>query len=380
MGKDRRPIYLDHLASTPMDPDVRAAMLPWLAVDAAGNPHSEHVVGWRAAAAVDDARASIARLIGAERSEIIFTSGATEANNIALFGLTGDVERIIVSAIEHPSILEPAEVLRRREVAVTVLPVGQDGRVDLSALAGALAEGRSLVSIMAANNEIGTVQPLTKIGELCRTHGAIFHTDAAQALSTQALDVDAMAIDLLSLSGHKLYGPAGIGALYVRNGVPCKPLTYGGGQQGGLRPGTVPVALCVGLGDACRQVLVRRDDDAKRIAALRDRLYEALCAACPNLQRNSSADGCLPGCLNVTVPDLDAADFLLDVPEIAVSTGAACSALSGRPSHVLQAIGLTAEQAHGSLRFGLGRGTTAEDVETAAARIGAVLRDRGRSG
>jgi cysteine sulfinate desulfinase/cysteine desulfurase-like protein len=204
MGKHRRPIYLDHLASTPMDPDVRTAMEPWLAVDAAGNPHSEHVMGWRAAGAVDDARASIARLIGAERSEIVFTSGATEANNIALFGLAGDVERIIVSAIEHPSVLEPAEVLRCRGLAVTVLPVGQDGRVDLSALAGALAEGRALVSIMAANNEIGTVQPLAEIGQMCRAHGAIFHTDVAQALSTQALDVNAMAIDLLSLRPQTL--------------------------------------------------------------------------------------------------------------------------------------------------------------------------------
>jgi cysteine desulfurase len=215
---------------------------------------------------------------------------------------------------------------------------------------------------------------------MCRAHGAIFHTDAAQALSTQALDVDARAIDLLSLSGHKLYGPAGIGALYVRNGVPCKPLTYGGGQQGGLRPGTVPVAMCVGLGEACRQALTRRDDDAPRIAALRDRLYGALRTACPDLLRNSPVDGGVPGCLNVTVPGLDAADFLLDMPGLAVSTGAACSALSGQPSHVLRAIGLTAEQVHGSLRFGLGRGTTMEEVETAAARISAALRDRGRSG
>jgi cysteine desulfurase len=380
MDRDRRPIYLDHLASTPVDPDVRAAMLPWLAAEAAGNPHSEHDAGWRAAAAVDDARAGIARLIGAERSEIVFTSGATEANNIALFGLAGDVERIIVSAIEHPSILEPAEVMRGRGLAVTVLPVGKDGQVDLSALAGKLAGGRALVSIMAANNEIGTVQPLAEIGELCRAHGATFHTDAAQALSTQTLDVDALAIDLLSLSGHKLYGPAGIGALYVRHGVLCRPMTYGGGQQGGLRPGTVPVALCAGLGAACGQALARRDDDAKRIAALRDHLYAALRAACPSLQRNSPENGCVPGCLNVSVPGLDAADFLLDLPGLAISTGAACSALSGRPSHVLRAIGLTAEQAHGSLRFGLGRGTTAEEVETAAARISAALRDRGCSG
>ncbi len=382
MGENRRLIYLDHLASTPLDPEVRAAMLPWLTAAAAGNPHSDHTAGWRAAAAVDDTRASIARLIGARPSEIILTSGATEANNIALLGLADTVGRIIVSAIEHPSVLEPVEALRNRGMAVTVLPVDRVGRVDPATLAAALtregAAGRTLVSIMAANNEIGTVQPLAEIGRMCRAHGAIFHTDAAQALSTQTLDVAAAAIDLLTLSGHKLYGPGGIGALYVRPGVPCRPLFFGGGQQGGLRPGTVPVALCAGLGEACRQVLAGREDDTRRIAALRDRLYAALCEACPGLQRNSPAEGVLPGCLNVSVPGLDAADFLLDLPGLAVSTGAACSSLSGRPSHVLRAICLTAEQAHGSLRFGLGRSTTADDVEAAVAQISAALRDRGR--
>jgi len=355
-------------------------MLPWLATEAAGNPHSEHVAGWRAAAIVDDARSSIASLIGARPSEIVLTSGATEANNIALLGLAAEVDHVIVSAIEHPSVLEPTEVLRGRGLAVSILPVGGDGRVDLAALTRALAGGRALVSIMAANNEMGTVQPLAEIGEMCRAQGAIFHTDAAQALSTQALDLAAASIDLLSLSGHKLYAPAGIGALYVRRGVSCRPLFFGGGQQGGLRPGTVPVALCAGLGEACRQVLAHREADAERIATLRDRLYAALQEAWPGVQRNSPAAAVLPGCLNVTVPGLDAADFLLDLPGLAVSTGAACASLSGRPSHVLRAIGLSAEQAHGSLRFGLGRGTTAQNVDTAAAQISAALRARGRRG
>lgn len=377
MGEKRRPIYLDHLASTPLDPAVRAAMLPWLAAAAAGNPHSAHTAGWRAAAAVDEARASIARLIGARPSEVVLTSGATEANNIALLGLADAVERVIVSAIEHPSVLEPVEMLRGRGLPVTVLPVDGDGRVDLAALARHLAHGRALVSIMAANNEIGTVQPLAQIGAVCRAQGAIFHTDAAQALSTQAVDVDAAGIDVLSLSGHKLYGPAGIGALYLRHGIPCRPLIFGGGQQGGLRPGTVPVALCAGLGEACRRASACRDDDGARIAGLRDRLYAALCESCPGLRRNGPAAEVLPGCLNVSVPGLDSADFLLDLPGLALSTGAACASLSGRPSHVLRAIGLSAEEAHGSLRFGLGRGTTEDDVDTAAARISAALRDRG---
>ena len=378
MADDRQPIYLDHLASTPLDPKVRAAMLPWLAAAAAGNPHSAHTAGWRAAAAVDEARAHVARLIGAQPAEIVFTSGATEANNIALFGLTAAVEQVIVSAIEHPSVLEPAEILRGRGMAVTVLPVDGSGRIDLAALARHLAQGRALVSIMAANNEIGTVQPLAEIGALCRAQGSILHTDAAQALSTQVIDVNAAGIDALSLSGHKLYGPAGIGALYLRHGVPFRALTYGGGQQGGRRPGTLPVALCAGLGEASRLALARRDGDRARIAALRDRLYAALRQSCPGLRRNSPAAEVLPGCLNVSVPGLDAADFLLDMPGLAISTGAACSSLSGRPSHVLRAIGLSAEAAHGSLRFGLGRGTTAADVDAAAAQIGAALRARGR--
>ncbi len=355
-------------------------MLPWLAAEAAGNPHSEHTAGWRAAAVVDETRSSIANLIGAQPAEIVLTSGATEANNIALLGLAAEVDRVIVSAIEHPSVLEPAEVLRSRGVTVTVLPVSRDGQIDLTALTRELEGTRALVSIMAANNEIGTVPPLAEIGKLCRAHGAIFHTDAAQALSTQTLDVGPAAIDLLSLSGHKLYAPAGIGALYVRHGISCQPLIFGGGQQGGVRPGTVPVALCTGLGEACRQTLARREDDAKRIATLRDRLYAALQEACPGLQRNSPKTAVLPGCLNITVPGLDAADFLLDLPSLAVSTGAACSSLSGRPSHVLHAIGLTAEQAHGSLRFGLGRSTTAQNVDAAAAQIGAALHGRGRPG
>ncbi len=375
-----RLIYLDHLASTPLDPDVRSAMLPWLAAEAAGNPHSEHRAGWRAAEAVDQARASVAVLLGVRPAEIVFTSGATEANNIALFGLTAEVDTIVVSSIEHPSVLEPAAALRNRGKTVAVLPTDGDGRVDLEKLSRWLARGRALVSIMAANNEIGTLQPMAEIGALCRLHGAIFHTDAVQAVSTQAMEIAPAAIDALSLSGHKLYGPAGIGALYVRSGLPCRPLVYGGGQQGGLRPGTVPVALCVGLGEACRLALVRRDEDRRRMTALRDRLFAALRDACPGLQRNGPATETIPGCLNVTLPGIDAADMLLDLPELAVSTGSACATMTGAPSHVLRAIGLSAEQAHASLRFGLGRGTAEAEIDTAAAQISAALRDRDRPG
>jgi cysteine desulfurase len=260
------------------------------------------------------------------------------------------------------------------------VPVDRAGRVDLGALERLLGQGPALVSIMAANNEIGTLQPLAAIGRLCRAHGALFHSDAVQALATQALDVDTAFVDLLSLSGHKLYAPGGVGALFVRGGTALSPLIHGGGQQGNLRPGTLPVALCVALGAACRLALARRADDAARIAALRDRFFAALRDAVPGIRRNDPETQGLPGCLNVTLPGVDAADLLLDLPDLAISTGSACSSFSGAPSHVLRAIGLSAEQAHASLRFGLGRGTTAEEIDRAAARLIAALRDRGRPG
>jgi cysteine desulfurase len=355
-------------------------MLPWLDATAAGNPHSEHAAGWRAAEAIEAARGSVAALIGARASEIVFTSGATEANNLALLGASRQIGRVVVSPIEHPSVLEPAAALKDQGVVLETVPVDRAGRVDLGALERLLGQGPALVSIMAANNEIGTLQPLAAIGRLCRAHGALFHSDAVQALATQALDVDTAFVDLLSLSGHKLYAPGGVGALFVRGGTALSPLIHGGGQQGNLRPGTLPVALCVALGAACRLALARRADDAARIAALRDRFFAALRDAVPGIRRNDPETQGLPGCLNVTLPGVDAADLLLDLPDLAISTGSACSSFSGAPSHVLRAIGLSAEQAHASLRFGLGRGTTAEEIDRAAARLIAALRDRGRPG
>ena len=371
------PIYLDHLASTPLDPAVRAAMLPWLEAGAAGNPHSEHAAGWRAAKAVETAREAVATLIGARPAEIVFTSGATEANNLALFGLAESVEQVIVSAIEHPSVLEPARALSARGLRVEELPVAASGRVDLAALEARLGQGPALVSIMAANNEIGTLQPLAEIAALCRASGALLHSDAAQLLSTQACDVGALGVDLLSLSGHKLYGPAGIGALYLRRGLRLRPRAFGGGQQGGLRPGTLPVALCVGLGEACRLAAARAVEDRRRIARLRERLFARLSGAVPAIRRNSPAEDCLPGCLNVSLPGVDAAELLLALPELAVSTGSACSSAEGGPSHVLLAIGRSAEEAHGSLRFGLGRTTSEAELEEAVAQLSAALRAPG---
>ncbi len=377
MAQEGRLIYLDHMASTPLDPEVRAAMEPWLDPTQAGNPHSEHPAGWRAMRAIERAREGIAALIGGRPSEIILTSGATEANNLALFGVAQSVEQIIVSAIEHPSVLEPAAALRAGGARVTLLATDTGGRVDLGELERLLAEGPALVSIMAANNEIGTLQSLERIGALCRDHAAIFHSDATQALATEEIDVEAQGIALLSLSGHKLYGPQGIGALYVKGGVALRPLTYGGGQQGGRRAGTLPVALAAGLGAACRLAGERRAADREQLARLRDRLLAALRQGAPTLRRNGAEQEGLPGCLNVTLPGLDAADLLLDLPDLAISTGSACSSTAEAPSHVLRAIGLTAEEAHASLRFGLGRYTTAEEIDWAAERILAALRDRG---
>jgi cysteine desulfurase len=353
-------------------------MRPWLDPAGVGNPHSStHRAGWRAAEAVDAALSEIAALIGASPSAIIFTSGATEANNLALFGASRPGWSVIVSAVEHPSVLDCLPELARRGRRTRIVPVDAAGLVDPAVVETALAEagGPALVSVMAANNETGTVQPIGEIAALCRRRGGEtrFHTDAVQAASTLAIEVSACGIDLLSLSGHKLYGPMGIGALYVRDGVALEPRSFGGGQQQGRRAGTLPTALCVGFGAACRIALAERDADAARLRALRERLFAVLAAAVPDVRRNGSAEHGLAGCLNVTFPGLDAADLLLDLPDVALSTGSACSSASPGPSHVLLAMGLSPEDAHGSIRFGLGRGTTTTEIERVAALISKQL-------
>ncbi|MGH6945339.1 MAG: cysteine desulfurase family protein, partial [Geminicoccaceae bacterium] len=374
MPAPARLVYLDHQATTPLDPRVRAAMLAWLDPAGVGNPHSAtHRAGWGAAEAIEEAREKVAALIGARPGEIVFTSGATEANNLALLGASRAGGAVVVSAIEHPSVLDCLPELERRGRRTLVLPVDREGLVRLDRV-GPLAAG-DLVSVMAANNEIGTLQPIGEIAAACRERGAIFHCDAVQALTSQALDVHDLGIDLLSLSGHKLYGPMGIGTLYVREGLALAPQLFGGGQQDGRRPGTLPVALCVGLGEACRIAVLERAADAGRLLVLRERLFDRLKAEACDLRRNGSAEHGLPGCLNITLPGIDAADLLLDLPDLALSTGSACSSgIEGQPSHVLLAIGRSPEEAHASIRFGLGRGTTEDEVDHAAARLGAALR------
>lgn len=379
------PIYLDHLAATPLDPLVLEAMLPWMAPEAVGNPHAAHPAGWRAADAIEEARAEVAALVGARPGAVVFTSGATEANTLALLAATPPGGSVIVSAVEHASVLGCLPELRRRGHPTAVVAVDGNGRVRVEALERALeaarGEGRpALVSVMAANNEVGTVQPLAAIGALARRHGALLHCDAVQALGTRALSMTALGLDLLSLSGHKLNGPMGIGALVARDGVNVVPLSPGGGQQRGRRPGTLPTPLCVGLGVACRLARRRAEEDGHRMATLRDRLWAALLAAVPGIHRNGAAggpDACLAGCLNVTIPGLDAAGLLLDLPELRIATGSACHGGEAGPSPVLLAMGRSAADAHASLRFGLGRSTGEAEVDEAAALLIAALRTAG---
>lgn len=367
-------IYLDHLASTPLDPQVLETMLPWMRAQAAGNPHAAHPAGWRAGDAIAHARAEVAALVGAQPGEVVFTSGATEANTLALLGGVPAGGGCVVSAVEHASVLGCLPELRRRGHAVAILPVDSGGRVEPAALDDALAglPKPALVSVMAANNEVGTVQPLADLAAVAARHGAMMHSDAVQALSTRALDMAALGIHGLSLSGHKLYGPMGIGALIVRRPFRPVPASPGGGQQRGLRGGTLPTPLCVGLGVACRLARERREEDARRIGELRDRLWQRLQSRLPGIRRNGAADG-LAGCLNVTIPGIDAADRLLDLPELAVATGSACHSGTSEASHVRLALGLSVMDAHASLRFGLGRGTTAAEVDEAADRLAAAL-------
>ena len=378
------PIYLDNQASTPADPRVIEAMMPYFAIDY-GNPHSEsHIYGHRAMAAIDAARGQIASLIHADPREIVFTSGATEANNLALKGAahfarehpTGDALRdhIVVLATEHKCVLESCAALQREGFAVTYLPVAENGLVALDAFAAALGERTLIASVMAAHNEIGVIQPLAEIGALCRARGILFHTDAAQALGKIPLDVEAMKIDLMSMSGHKLYGPKGVGALYVRRRprVRLTPLIDGGGQERGMRSGTLPTPPCVGFGKACALAEAEMAGEAVRLKTLRERLRANLEARVPGLQVNGDIEHRLPGSLNVSVPGTTAPKLIEACAAIAISTGSACTSASVEPSYVLRALGLSDARANASIRLGLGRFTTETDVDFAADAITAA--------
>jgi cysteine desulfurase len=351
-------IYLDHHATTPLDPRVRDAMEPYFST-AFGNPHSrDHAVGWRASEAVETARGEIAAAIGADTSEIIFTSGATEANNLALRGIGGPV---VSATIEHPSVLNTADI--------TKVPVGRDGLVDPATIAGAIRPDTRLVSIALVNHEIGVIQPIAEIARLAHEKGVLVHADCAQALGKTTLDMNALGVDLASFSAHKAHGPMGIGALFIRRGAALTPLITGGGQEMGLRAGTVPLPLAVGFGTAARIARAATESDRARIGALRDRLLQRLSVGIPDLVVNGSMSRRAAGNLNLSLPAVDAETLLLELPDIAISTGSACASGSDMPSPVLAALGLGPERAARSLRICLGRFTTEDEIEGAGEAI-----------
>jgi cysteine desulfurase len=371
-------IYLDHHATTPLDPRVLAAMLPYLR-EHFGNPGSPHAFGRVAEAAVERARAQIAGLVGAQPSEIVFTSGATESNNLALRGVAAfyrDLgDHLVTTAIEHKAVLETTDDLEAGGLRVTRVPVDDQGVVDPEAIADVIEPGTLLVSVMLANNEIGTVQPLAEIGRITRARGVLLHTDAVQGLGKVPFDVEAMGVDLASISAHKMHGPKGIGALYVRQQRPrvrLVPELTGGGQEGGRRPGTLNVPGVVGLGAAAELARQERAAEALRVGALRDRLLGALGS---RVHVNGSLPHRLPGNLSVCFPGSDGRALVeaLDARGVACSTGSACSR-GVEPSHVLLALGHTADEARSAVRFGLGRWTTAAEVDQAARIVLEVLR------
>ena len=365
-------VYLDNQSTTPCDPRVVAAMLPFF-TERFGNAHSaEHAMGHEAEAAMDMARAELAALIGAEPREIVFTSGATEANNIAIKGAArfaasqgSERRRVVTVTTEHKCVLESVSDLRAEGFETVVLPVGPDGLLDPALLRRALSVPTILVSVMAANNETGVLQDLPRLASLAHEAGALVHTDAAQALGKVPFGVGG--IDLASFSAHKMYGPKGVGALYVRRRprVRLVPLFSGGGQERGLRSGTLPTPLIVGFGEACRIAGAEMMGEAVRIAGLRDRLLAGLQAQLPGLRVNGSMAHRLPGNLNVTLPHTDALSAMRANPDLCVSTGSACSSAEVAPSYVLTALGLSAEEASRSLRLGLGRFTSPAEVDFA---------------
>lgn len=364
----KAPVYLDYQASTPLDPRVFAAMRPFLE-DGFGNPHSEHTHGWEAARAVEQAASDTANLIGAAPGEIVFTSGATEANNLALQGIARSARRrgdhFVVCATEHKCVLATARWLEQQGFRIDVIPVHPDGLIDLDALTGSLAQDTALVSVMMANNEIGVIQPIAEIGALCRERGIPFHTDAAQAAGKIPIDVHAQNIDMLSLSGHKMYGPKGIGALYVSHALTAvlEPLIIGGAQQNGLRAGTVPPFLCAGLGEACRIAVQEMEQDRVHCLALRTAFLETLKARIPDIALNGNGERRLPGNLNIRFPAIDADSLLTALHgQISASTGSACNAGFIEPSYVLIALGLSINQVNNSIRFGFGRQNLINEV------------------
>lgn len=364
-------IYLDNHATTPIDPRVREAMVRHMGPEFANPGSTSHAPGRAAAAAVATARGQVAALLGADPGEIVFTSGATEANNLALLGAVHG--HLVTTRIEHPAILETVDHLVEQGRRATVLPVDEEGRVRPADVASALQPDTDLVSVMAANNEIGTIQKIAEIARICRENGILLHTDASQGVGKMPIDVREDGVDLLSLTGHKFHGPIGCGALFVRDGIELEPQSFGGGQEGGRRAGTLNLPGIVGLGVACEILRTEGPAECTRIAALRDRLHQRLRAGLPDLQLNGPTEGRLPGNLHVSFLGIDSADLMSACPDLAVSAGAACHSDSGGISAVLRAIGCDPRGARGAVRFGLGRFTTEQEIDEAAEMVVAAV-------
>jgi len=379
------PIYMDYHATTPVDPRVLDAMLPYFSEKFGNAASVTHVYGWEAQEAVEKSRSTIAASIGAESKEIIFTSGATESDNLALRGVMqasrARGNHLIVSSIEHRAVLDCARQLETEGFAVTFVPVDAGGKVDPEYVRRALTDQTVLISVMAANNEIGTIQPIRTIGQLARERGILFHTDASQAVGKMRLDVNDIPVDLLSLSGHKIYGPKGIGVLYVRRHRPrvkLTPLQFGGGHEQRLRSGTLPVPLIVGLAQAIQIADSEMETESARTATLRDRLMHAILGTLNGVRVNGTLTSRLPNNLNLAFEGVDGEGLLTAMKDVALSSGSACSSAEIEPSHVLKAIGLSDELASGSIRFGLGRWTTMEEVDFVAGRITEVVESQRR--
>jgi cysteine desulfurase len=374
------PVYLDNHATTRTDPRVVEAMLPYFTTIYGNAASLSHCFGREAAEAVDGAREQVAMALGAEPREIVFTSGATEANNLALKGAVEPLKRrgnhLVTGATEHKAVLDPLRRLAREGWELTIVPCDATGMITAEAVAAALTERTVLVSVMAASNEVGTLNPIAAIGRLCRARGIVFHTDATQAIGKVPLAVDDAAIDLLSLSAHKLYGPKGAGALYVRRRDPqvrLMPLFDGGGHERGFRSGTVAVPLVVGLGAAAALAVDERPPEAVRLGELRDRLHTGIAARVPAIRLNGHPTERLPGNLNLSFGGVDGEALMMALRDVAVSSGAACTSASPEPSHVLRAMGLPEDLARASLRFGLGRFTTAEEIDFAVGAVSAAV-------
>ena len=374
------PIYMDNHATTPVDPRVLGAMLPFFSEKFGNAASRNHSFGWEAEQAVDRARQQIAQLIGAKPKEIVFTSGATESDNLAIKGIAEKHGggHIVTQVTEHKAVLDTCRHMEESGCRVTYLPVNAEGLVSLDDLRRAIDDKTILVSIMAANNEIGTVQPIAAIGSLCRELGILFHTDAVQAVGKIPMNVDAMNIDLLSLSAHKLYGPKGVGAFYVRRRNPrvqIAALMDGGGHERGMRSGTLNVPGIVGLGMACEIARLEMAAEAERLTVLRERLKNMLESNLDGTKVNGSMEHRLPGNLNMSFFHVEGEALLMGINDIAVSSGSACTSAAIEPSYVLKALGVTDEMAHSSIRFGLGRFNTLAEVEYVAERVMDVVRN-----